>query len=236
MPWVRAVVLPGPRELLLRATPRRAGRELLRLRRRDVPADLPPARAARAQRRRARPRGPVPRRARDHRRRPPRGHARQGPRPVRVPARPSPASARSRCWPTRLIVPWFIHGLRNDIVDDVRVNFAQRRAPDPAGDRGRRQADRLADLAAQKPRPTLYKKTADRLMQAVGDAGRAREASSAPSALGRRDPRRRSAVADQLEPTAVLPDPDQAWVSRRHVGSAGECGPRRSRPGSSPRT
>ena len=90
-----AAVLPGARELLLRPAARhrrqRGGR-----RRRDVPADLPPDRAPRAQRRRARP---------DGRDRPPAAatcsactpRARAARAPIRTSScRRSPASASSR--------------------------------------------------------------------------------------------------------------------------------------------
>jgi 1-acyl-sn-glycerol-3-phosphate acyltransferase len=68
---------------------------------------------------------------------------------------------------TTTIIPWFINGLGNDIVDDVRVSFTSegRRARavtmvigDPVD---------LSDLRAQKPRPTLYKKAADRMMDVI---------------------------------------------------------------------
>jgi 1-acyl-sn-glycerol-3-phosphate acyltransferase len=67
-----------------------------------------------------------------------------------------------------MIVPWFINGLGNDIIDDVRVNFRRDvRHTRPVTAVVGSPID-ISDLAAQKPRPTLYKKTADRLMQAVG--------------------------------------------------------------------
>jgi len=65
------------------------------------------------------------------------------------------------------IIPWFINGLGNDIVDDVRVNFrADMRSTRPVTAVVGQPVD-ISDLAAQKPRPTLYKKTADRLMEAI---------------------------------------------------------------------
>jgi 1-acyl-sn-glycerol-3-phosphate acyltransferase len=69
------------------------------------------------------------------------------------------------------IIPWFINGLGNDIVDDVRVNFrADMRHTRPVTAVVGKPID-ISDLAAQKPRPTLYKKTADRMMEAIAKLG-----------------------------------------------------------------
>ena len=69
------------------------------------------------------------------------------------------------------IIPWFINGLGNDIVDDVRVNFkADMRTTRPVTAVVGKPID-LSDLQAQKPRPTLYKKTADRLMEVIAKLG-----------------------------------------------------------------
>jgi len=66
-----------------------------------------------------------------------------------------------------MVIPAFIHGLGNNIVEDIRWNFTKdaRRAHavitvfgDPLD---------YSDLCAEKPRPTLYKKCADRFMAAL---------------------------------------------------------------------
>ena len=67
-----------------------------------------------------------------------------------------------------VVIPAFIHGLSNSALDDVRANFAR--------DARRSRAVILvfgppvdySDLMAEKPRPTLYKKCADRFMAEVG--------------------------------------------------------------------
>lgn len=66
------------------------------------------------------------------------------------------------------VVPAFIHGLGNDLVQDIKWNF----------ERGARREHAVvlvlgkpldySHLLAEKPRPALYKKTADYFMAAVG--------------------------------------------------------------------
>ena len=91
-----------------------------------------------------------------------------------------------------MVIPAFIHGLGNDIVDDIRANFSReaRRARaiiavfGPPVD--------YTDLLAEKPRPTLYKKCADRFMTAVATlATREQElrAELAAEQIGDADPR-----------------------------------------------
>lgn len=66
-----------------------------------------------------------------------------------------------------MVIPAFINGLGNNIVDDIRVNFTKeaRRSKVIVNVFGK-PLD-YADLLAEKPRPTLYKKTADRFMAEV---------------------------------------------------------------------
>jgi 1-acyl-sn-glycerol-3-phosphate acyltransferase len=70
------------------------------------------------------------------------------------------------------VIPLFINGLSNDFVADVRANFkpiSRREFPLIAvfG-----QPVEYADLLDEKPRPTLYKKTADRFMREVAELGK----------------------------------------------------------------
>jgi len=97
----------------------------------------------------------------------PEGTRGKGPDPYQfLPAQPGVGKIALLANPT--IVPWFIHGLGNNIVDDVRVNFKRDvRTTKPVIAVVGKPLD-ISDLTAQKPRPTLYKKTADRLMTAVG--------------------------------------------------------------------
>ena len=94
-----------------------------------------------------------------------------------------------------VVVPWFILGLGNDILDDIRATFqrdVRRKRPviavigEPVD---------LSDLADQKPRPTLYKKTADRMMAAIG-------------ALAAREKELRAACA-----AGEIPDDDPRWLT-----------------------
>ena len=67
-----------------------------------------------------------------------------------------------------VVIPAFIHGLGNSAVDDIRANFTR--------DARRARAIVIvfgspidySDLCVEKPRPTLYKKCADRFMAEVG--------------------------------------------------------------------
>ena len=94
-----------------------------------------------------------------------------------------------------IVVPWFILGLGNAILDDIRATFqrdVRRNRPviaiigDPID---------LSDLATQKPRPTLYKKTADRMMAAI-------------AALADREKALRAACA-----AGEIPDDDPRWLT-----------------------
>jgi 1-acyl-sn-glycerol-3-phosphate acyltransferase len=93
------------------------------------------------------------------------------------------------------VIPLFINGLSNDFVADVRTNFRST---------GRREQPLIAvygqpidyaDLLAEKPRPTLYKRAADRFMREV-------------ATLGERE-RVLRALCEQGE----LPDDDVRWLT-----------------------
>jgi 1-acyl-sn-glycerol-3-phosphate acyltransferase len=96
----------------------------------------------------------------------PEGTRGKGPDPYQMlPAQPGIGQIALQARP--IAIPVFINGLSNDIVKDVRANF------DPAVRRERPVivvfGDPIdyADLTAQKPRPTLYKKAADRFREAI---------------------------------------------------------------------
>ncbi len=96
----------------------------------------------------------------------PEGTRGKGPDPYTLlPAQPGVGKVALLAKP--MIVPAFINGLGNNIVDDIRVNFTKE---------ARRSRAILTvfgppidyeDLKAEKPRPTLYKKAADRFMTEV---------------------------------------------------------------------
>jgi 1-acyl-sn-glycerol-3-phosphate acyltransferase len=66
-----------------------------------------------------------------------------------------------------LVIPAFIHGLGNNVLEDIRWNFGKeaRRAHAVITVFG--APIDYADLCVEKPRPTLYKKCADRFMAAL---------------------------------------------------------------------
>ena len=75
-----------------------------------------------------------------------------------------------------LVIPAFIHGLGNNPLSDIRANFGRDARSSRAIVLVFGQPIDYADLQAEKPRPTLYKKCADRFMIEVGKlAGRERE-------------------------------------------------------------
>lgn len=66
-----------------------------------------------------------------------------------------------------IVIPAFILGLGNNIVEDVRLNFSKEaRSKHPITVVFGKPLD-YSDLTAEKPRPTLYKKTADRFMAEI---------------------------------------------------------------------
>ncbi|MDB4961809.1 MAG: phospholipid/glycerol acyltransferase [Myxococcales bacterium] len=82
-----------------------------------------------------------------------------------LPAQPGVGKAALLAQP--MVVPAFINGLGNNLAEDVRINFTKE---------ARRSKSIIAvfgppidytDLMAEKPRPTLYKKCADRFMAEV---------------------------------------------------------------------
>ena len=190
-----APVLPGPRELLLRQPARRGGQRRDR-RWCDVSADLSPGRAPRAQRRRARSHGRdrAARRATWSACTP---KARAARAPIRISScRRSPASASSRSSRKPMVIPAFILGLGNNIAMDIAQNFGKNARRDNAVIIMFGKPVDYSDLAAEKPRPTLYKKCADRFMSAIKVLGEEQKALRA-RGQRRRDLRRRSAVVEQ---------------------------------------
>ena len=70
-----------------------------------------------------------------------------------------------------VVIPAFILGLGNDIVHDVRLNFGKHARRDhPVITVFGKPID-YSDLCAEKPRPTLYKKAADRFMVEIKKLG-----------------------------------------------------------------
>jgi 1-acyl-sn-glycerol-3-phosphate acyltransferase len=66
-----------------------------------------------------------------------------------------------------VVVPAFILGLGNNIVEDIRLNFTKEARTTKAVITVFGDPIDYGDLLAEKPRPTLYKKTADRFMAEI---------------------------------------------------------------------
>ena len=98
-----------------------------------------------------------------------------------------------------LVIPAFILGLGNNALDDIRANFTR----DARGSRAivtvfGPPVD-YADLCVEKPRPTLYKKCADRFMAAVAK-------------LALREKELRAELA-----AGLIADDDPRWLDDRPV-------------------
>src|SRR3954464_6620594 len=97
----------------------------------------------------------------------PEGTRNKGPDPYRfLPAQPGVGKLALVAQP--VVIPAFIHGLSNNAVDDIRANFTREARSSRAIILVFGAPIDYADLRAEKPRLTLYKKCADRLMAEVG--------------------------------------------------------------------
>ncbi len=91
-----------------------------------------------------------------------------------------------------VVIPAFILGLGNQILEDIKWNFQPNARRDHAVICVFGAPIDYTDLAAEKPRPTLYKKTADRFMAEIKKlSGREKElrAELLSGAIGDDDPR-----------------------------------------------
>jgi len=128
----------------------------------------------------------------------PEGTRGKGPDPYTfLPAQPGAGKLALIAQP--VVIPAFIHGLGNNALDDIRANFSRDARTSRAVVLVFGAPIDYADLCAEKPRPTLYKKCADRFMVEVAKlAGREREL-------------RAELAAGQI------PDDDPRWVANRPV-------------------
>lgn len=130
----------------------------------------------------------------------PEGTRGKGPDPyVLLPAQPGVGKVALIGKP--MVIPCFIHGLGNNIVEDIKWNF---------GGGARREHAVITvfgspidyrDLLAEKPRPTLYKKCADRFMAEIAKL-MAREKSLRGEVTG-----------------GAISDGDSRWLTNRNVGT-----------------
>lgn len=129
----------------------------------------------------------------------PEGTRGKGPDPYQfLPAQPGVGKVALLGKP--VVIPAFIHGLGNNIAQDIRWNFGKDARRTHAVITVFGPPVDYADLCAEKPRPTLYKKCADRFMTAVG-------------ALRDRERALRAALE-----RGELDDADPRWLASRPVG------------------
>jgi 1-acyl-sn-glycerol-3-phosphate acyltransferase len=99
-----------------------------------------------------------------------------------------------------LVIPAFVLGLGNNIAEDIKWNFSRGARRDHAVITVFGKPIDYSDLMAEKPRPTLYKKTADRFMTEI-------------KKLSEREKELRAELhAGQIS------DDDPRWVSNRGAG------------------
>jgi len=128
----------------------------------------------------------------------PEGTRGKGPDPYQLlPAQPGVGKIVLLARP--VVIPTFIHGLGNNIVEDIRVNFTKGARREHAIITVFGSPVDYSDLCAEKPRPTLYKKCADRLMVEVKKLAE----------------RERELRADMM--AGRIPDDDQRWLNNRPV-------------------
>jgi 1-acyl-sn-glycerol-3-phosphate acyltransferase len=99
-----------------------------------------------------------------------------------------------------IVVPAFILGLGNSIVQDIQWNFSRHARRHHAVITVFGDPIDYSDLLAEKPRPTLYKKTADRFMAEIAK-------------LSARERELRIELSDD-----VISDDDPRWLANRPIG------------------
>jgi len=98
-----------------------------------------------------------------------------------------------------MVIPAFILGLGNNALEDIRVNFGKEARRSRAIVAVFGPPVDYADLCAEKPRPTLYKKCADRFMAAVAQ-------------LAVREQELRAELA-----AGAIADDDPRWLDNRPI-------------------
>jgi 1-acyl-sn-glycerol-3-phosphate acyltransferase len=99
-----------------------------------------------------------------------------------------------------MVIPAFNLGLGNNIVDDVRLNFSKDARKKHAVVTVFGAPIDYSDLLAEKPRPALYKKTADRFMTEIKKLAEREKALRADIDAGR------------------IADDDLRWLGNRNAG------------------
>jgi 1-acyl-sn-glycerol-3-phosphate acyltransferase len=113
----------------------------------------------------------------------PEGTRGKGPDPYTfLPAQPGVGKLALLAQP--VVIPAFIHGLSNSALDDIRLNFSRDARRSHAVIAVFGAPIDYSDLCVEKPRPTLYKKCADRFMIEVGKLAEREKALRAELASG----------------------------------------------------
>lgn len=130
----------------------------------------------------------------------PEGTRGKGPDPYKfLPAQPGVGKLALIAKP--VVVPAFIHGLGNNILQDIKWNFSRAARTDHAVITVFGSPVDYSDLLAEKPRPTLYKKCADRFMSEI-------------SKLMQRERDLRTDIR-----TGRLDIADRRWLTNREAGT-----------------
>jgi 1-acyl-sn-glycerol-3-phosphate acyltransferase len=129
----------------------------------------------------------------------PEGTRGKGPDPYELlPAQPGVGKLALVAKP--VVIPAFIRGLGNNIVEDIRINFTKAARRDKAVISVFGDPIDFTDLMAEKPRPTLYKKCADRFMVEI-------------KKLGEREKELRAQIV-----AGEIPTDDRRWLGNRRAG------------------
>jgi 1-acyl-sn-glycerol-3-phosphate acyltransferase len=129
----------------------------------------------------------------------PEGTRGKGPDPYTfLPAQPGVGKVALIAKPA--VIPAFILGLGNNVLQDIQWNFQDGARREHAVVLVFGKPIEYADLQAEKPRPALYKKTADRFMTEIGK-------------LGQREQQIRAELL-----AGKISDDDPRWLSTRPVG------------------
>lgn len=129
----------------------------------------------------------------------PEGTRGKGPDPYAfLPAQPGVGKVALLAKP--VVIPAFIHGLGNNIVEDIKYNFGAEARRERAVITVFGAPIDYGDLAAEKPRPTLYKKAADRFMAEIKKLAETEKALRADILAG------------------TISEDDPRWLDNRPVG------------------
>jgi 1-acyl-sn-glycerol-3-phosphate acyltransferase len=130
----------------------------------------------------------------------PEGTRGKGPDPYKfLPAQPGVGKLALIAKP--MVIPAFTHGLGNNILEDIKWNFGPKARTDHAVISVFGPPVDYSDLLAEKPRPTLYKKCADRFMAEIGKLMQ-----------------REKDLRAELRAGQISPD-DRRWLTNRNAGT-----------------